>query len=391
MIRQATLRDLDGLVELERRCFDSDLISRRSFRHLLTRANASLLVADEDGALAGYALVVFNRGTALARLYSIAVDAAFRGRGVGRALLAAAEAEALARGCVSMRSEVRLDNDASLALFVGNGYRRIEELEDYYEDHMGAFRFERTLAPQLELTQVRVPYYQQTTDFTCGPACLMMAMKALDGSLRLDRRLELRLWREATSIFMASGHGGCGPFGLALSADRRGFGAELFVKQRGVFLVDTVRDPDKKEVMRVVEEDFLDRIRELDLPLHHRAARFTEVQELFNAGGIPLVLISSWRIYQERFPHWVVITGFEERFIYVHDPFVDVEQGRAVADGINMPIARSEFETMARYGRSGQRAVLVVWPRGMRRPAVTAAASEPAGNRRLPARSRRRS
>jgi ribosomal protein S18 acetylase RimI-like enzyme len=391
VIRSATLRDLDGLVELERRCFAGDLITRRSFRHLLTRANASILVADEGGALAGYALVLFSRGTALARLYSIAVDGAFRGRGLGRTLLAAAEAAALARGCVSMRSEVRLDNRASLALFEANGYRRIDELEDYYEDHMGAFRFERTLAPQLELTQVRVPYYQQTTDFTCGPASLMMAMRALDGSLRLDRRLELRLWREATSIFMAAGHGGCGPFGLALSAHRRGFGAELFVKQRGVFLVDTVRDQDKKEVMRVVEEDFLDRIRELALPLHHRAARFAEVQERFDAGGIPLVLISSWRIYEERFPHWVVITGFEERFIYVHDPFVDAEQGRTVADCINMPIARSEFETMARYGRSGQRAVVVIWPRGVRRPDVTPAPCQPAGESPPSARSRRRS
>jgi len=378
VIRQATLRDLDGLVELERRCFATDLISRRSFRYLLTRANAAILVAEEDDGLAGYALVLFSRGTALARLYSIAVDGAFRGRGIGRGLLSAAEAEALALGCVSMRSEVRLDNQASLALFEGNGYRRLEEIEDYYEDHMGAFRFERTLAPQLELTQVRVPYYQQTTDFTCGPACLMMAMKAIDGTLRIDRRLELRLWREATSIFMASGHGGCGPFGLALSAHRRGFGAELFVKQRGVFLVDTVRDPDKKEVMRLVEEDFLDRIRELDLPLHHRAARFSEVQELFDAGGIPLVLISSWRIYQERFPHWVVITGFEERFIYVHDPYVDVGQAETVADRINMPIARSEFEAMARFGRSGQRAVLVVWPRGAQRPAATDQAQQPA-------------
>jgi len=57
----------------------------------------------------------------------------------------------------------------------------------------------------------------------------MMAMKVLDGSLRLDRRLELRLWREAASIVMASGHGGCGSFGLALSAHRRGFGAALFI------------------------------------------------------------------------------------------------------------------------------------------------------------------
>jgi len=376
VIRTATIDDLDGLVELEHRCFETDRLSRRSLRYMLTRANARMLVAELGGGLAGYALVLFSRGTALARLYSIAVDGAVRGHGVGRGLLEAAEAEALSRGCVSMRSEVRRDNHASLQLFRSSGYAPFEELEDYYEDHMGALRFERTLAPQLALTQVRVPFYQQTTDFTCGPACLMMAMKSLDRGLRLDRRLELRLWREATSIFMTSGHGGCGPFGLALSAHRRGYGVELFVKQRGVFLVDTVRDPDKKEVMRVVEEDFLERIRDLHLPLHHRPARFAEVQELFESGGIPLVLISSWRIYEERFPHWVVITGFEERYIYVHDPFVDVEEGETISDCINMPIARSEFERMARYGRSGQRAVVVVWPKNGQ-PASAADARTP--------------
>ncbi len=362
-IRPAVLDDLDQLVVLENRCFDTDRLSRRSFRHMLTRANASTLIHDRDGRITGYALVLYSRGTALSRLYSIAVDADERGRGVGRALLAAAEEEALARGCVSMRSEVRRDNARSIALFEAFGYTPFEELENYYEDHMDALRFERTLAPQLALTQVRVPYYEQTTDFTCGPACLMMAMKALDPDITLDRRLELRLWREATSIFMTSGHGGCGPYGLALAAHRRGFPSGLFVKQRGPFLVDSVRQPDKKEVMRIVEEEFAERVEELAIPVHQRPIRFAEVQEMFEGGGIPLVLISSWRIYEERFPHWVVITGFEERFIYVHDPLVDRDEGETVADCVNMPIARTEFERMARYGRSGQRAVLVVWPR----------------------------
>ena len=363
MIRPATVRDIDQLTALEKRCFETDQLSRRQFRHMLTRANAGTVVFSDGDRLLGYVLVLFSRGTALARLYSIAVDHEARGRGIARQLLAAAESAATGRGCVSMRSEVRRDNSASIELFRSNGYRQFEELADYYEDHMDALRFERTLAPQLELTQVKVPYYQQSTDFTCGPACLMMAMKALDPSLRLDRRLELRLWRESTSIFMTSGHGGCGPFGLAVAVHDHGFDVELFVKQRGVFLADSVRNPAKKEVIRIVEEDYLDRIKDLGLKLHHRPARFPEVQKLFEAGGIPLVLISSWRIYQERFPHWVVITGFEERFIYTHDPFVDVGEGETVADCINMPIARGEFERMARYGRSGQRAVLVVWPR----------------------------
>lgn len=360
MIRTATLDDLDALVALEERCFTLDRISRRAFRYLLTRAHAVTLVFEEEGEILAYALTLFSRGTALARLYSIAVDGRLRGRGVGRALLETSEREALERGCVSMRSEVRRDNEASLALFRKAGYEQFEEVEDYYEDHMVALRFERTLAPQLDLARVRVPYYQQTTDFTCGPACLMMAMKALRPELSLDRRLELRLWRESTTVFMASGHGGCSPYGLAVAALSRGFTVELFVKDRSTFLVDSVRQPEKKEVMRLVEEEYLEQLEAESAPIHSRAVGFAEVQDRFAEGGIPVVLISSWRIYGERFPHWVVITGFSQDFIYVHDPFVDVEEGETVSDCVAMPIARTEFDRMARYGRSGQRAVLVV-------------------------------
>jgi ribosomal protein S18 acetylase RimI-like enzyme len=359
-IRPATLDDLDALVELENRCFATDRLSRRSFRYMLTKARASIQVWDEGGRLGGYVLVLYSKGTALARLYSIAVDDSMRGRGVGRQLLDAAEREAVDRGCVSMRSEIRRDNVASQALFERAGYRKFDEVNDYYEDHMDALRFERSLVPQPDLSRVRVPFYQQTTDFTCGPACLMMAMRALGDRVELDRRTELRLWRETTSIFMTSGHGGCGPYGLALAAHHRGFTVELFIQESGPFLIDTVRSEEKKEVMRIVEEDFLDQIESAGVPVHPRPIAFDEVQNRFEAGAIPVVLISSHRIYEERFPHWLVITGFDRDFIYAHDPFVDASEGETVADCVNMPIARSEFERMARYGRTGQRAVLIL-------------------------------
>ena len=359
-IRPATLDDLEALVALEDRCFTSDRLSRRNFRYMLTDARASTQVWDEAGTLRGYGLVLFSKGTALARLYSIAVDAEMRGRGVGGRLIAAAEAEALSRGCVTMRSEVRRDNTASLALFKRAGYEVFDEVDDYYEDHMGAIRFERTMVPRPDLSQVSVPFYQQTTDFTCGPASLMMAMRALDDSVPMDRRTELRLWRESTSIFMTSGHGGCGPYGLALAAHNRSFRVELFVQESGPFLVDTVRSEAKKEVMRVVEEDYLDQIAAAGITVHTRRIGFDEVRQRFEAGAIPLLLISSHRIYEERFPHWLVLTGFDRDFVYAHDPFVDEDEGERVADSINMPIARRELERMARYGRTGQRAVLVI-------------------------------
>jgi ribosomal protein S18 acetylase RimI-like enzyme len=363
-VRPATLGDLDALLALEQASFHGDRISRRQFRYLLTRGHAQTLVAlDPAGfGLLGYVMLLFSRGTSLARLYSIAVSGAARGHGVGRLLVQAAEAEAARNGCADLRLEVRRDNTASLALFRGMGYREFGMIEDYYEDHMGALRLQKSLAPGPDPDLVRAPFYAQTLDFTCGPAALMMAMRAVDPDLKLDRRLELRVWREATTIFMASGHGGCGPYGLALAAARRGHEVELLVRDKGVAFFDSVRSKDKKRVMQLVQEDMVEELEQLRVPIVHGPVNVAGLEARFNAGRVPVVLISSVRIYAERFPHWVTVTGFDERFIYVHDPLVDVEEGERAVDSVNMPILRRDFERMARYGRAGLQAAVIVGP-----------------------------
>ncbi len=360
-IRDGTLADIDALVRLEDASFETDRLSRRQFRYMLTRARArTLLAEDAQGALLGYVLVLFSRGTSVARLYSIAVAKLARGLGVARALVAAAEAAAWEQERAYMRLEIRRDNRASQALFEGTGYRRFGVLSDYYEDHMEALRYEKTLSPDLKPELQRVPFYEQTLEFTCGPSCLMMAMHALKPELVLDRTLELRIWREATTIFMTSGHGGCGPFGLALAARRRGFAVEVFINDPGVPLVDSVRSPEKKEVMRLVHEDMQSEVRRLGIPVHYETLGLDRLEERFAAGAVPMVLISSYRIYQEKFPHWVVVTGFDAHFVYVHDPFVDYENGESTLDSIDMPIQREEFSRMSRYGRVGLQAVLLI-------------------------------
>ncbi len=360
MIRPAELRDVDALVAIENRCFTTDRLSRRSFRHILTRGHAATLLEEEAGAIRGYVMVLFHVGTSLARLYSIAVAPEWRRRGIGPALIEAAERAAKEEGCVSMRLEIRRDNAASIALFRRFGYRQFGTYADYYEDHMEALRFEKTLVPHLNPDRVNVPYYRQTLDFTCGPAALLMAMKSLKPALEVDRRLELRLWRESTSVFMTSGHGGCGPYGLALSAHRRGFAVEVYVTEESEMFVDSVRSAEKKEVIRLVQEDFIAELEDTGVPVHFRRLGIGEMREAFEDGGLPVVLISSYRIYGEKFPHWVVVTGFDDRFVYVHDPFVDTEKGKSPTDCMCLPILQAEFERMARYGRSGLRAALIL-------------------------------
>jgi ribosomal protein S18 acetylase RimI-like enzyme/predicted double-glycine peptidase len=362
MIRAATLNDIEDLVRLEQKCFDTDKLSRRSFRHMLTRAHAATFVfeAADVKRLCGYVMVLFHTGTSLARLYSIAVDPQCRGQGIGRQLVQEAERASIENDCVLLRLEVRRDNVASISLFTSLGYRQFGLYPDYYEDHMEALRYEKKLQPKLKPELKAVPYYRQTLEFTCGPAALMMAMHTLDSTQPLERREEIRLWRESTTVYMTSGHGGCGPYGLALAAYHRGFDVEVFVNEEGVLFIDSVRNEDKKEVLRIVEEDFLEQLEQLPVKYHQRRITLGEMREAFDNGGVPVVLISSYRIYHEKFPHWVVVTGFDDKFVYVHDPYVDEEKGKTSLDTTNMPILQKDFERMSRYGKSGQRAALIL-------------------------------
>ncbi len=147
MIRPANLSDLDALVQLEARCFDTDRVSRRSFHYLLTRGHAMLLVDEEHNGLRGYALIRFQARSARARLYSIAIDHEHRSRGIGRALLAAAEDTARKHGASSMRLEIRKDNHVAARLYGKMGYQPFGTYLDYYADHMDALRMEKTLIP----------------------------------------------------------------------------------------------------------------------------------------------------------------------------------------------------------------------------------------------------
>ncbi|MEK9751965.1 MAG: GNAT family N-acetyltransferase/peptidase C39 family protein [Rhodospirillaceae bacterium] len=362
-IRDATLRDIPALDRLERTCFDSDRLSPRSFRNILQHGNAALIVDDDGDSIAGYGLILFHRNTSMARLYSFAVDPGHRRRGIAKRLLQRGEEVARERGWVSMRLEVRADNAAAIRFYEKEGYQKFSTYPDYYEDHMDALRMEKALVGHLPLDLAPVPYYPQSLEFTCGPACLMMAMKALDPEVTLDRTLEMRLWREATTVFMTSGHGGCGPFGMALSLWRRGFEVEVHVSEDIELFVEGVRDEDKKEVIRLVHSDFLSEIENTDIRLNYGPLSLADIRARFDQGRIPIILVSSYRLTGSKAPHWMVITGFDEHYVYLHEPYVDVEVGETETVCIGIPIANQEFERMARYGRSKQYALLLGGPK----------------------------
>lgn len=145
-VRTARADDVEALVAIENEAFDSDRLSRRSLRRLVASPSAAVIVAADRG-IVGYCAVLFRRGSRVARLYSLAVRPNVARRGIGRLLLAAAEAETARRGRTALRLEVRDTNARALGLYEKSGYRGLGRLESYYADGAAALRCEKPLAP----------------------------------------------------------------------------------------------------------------------------------------------------------------------------------------------------------------------------------------------------
>jgi ribosomal protein S18 acetylase RimI-like enzyme len=372
-IRRATLADLPALVDLER-VFPGDRISRPSLARFVDQPSADVWVAERDGEVVGDAVVTYRRGFLSARVYTLAVAPHARGLGVGRALLERVERGAKERGCVTVRLEVREDNEAALALYRRGGYQSAGSTSDYYEDGSAARRLRKRLVGG-DAHLLVVPYYAQSLEFTCGPAALMMAMRAVGWSGPISPEQELAIWREATTVFMLAGHGGTSAQGLAVAARRRGLAPSVWVDAPGPAFLDTVRAPDKKAVIELAHRSFEAELARDGVSV--RVGEFTadDVVAALRRGQVPVVLVSGARLYAERVPHWVAVTGWDSDHLYVHDPHVP--EGGELADGLHLPLPRSEFAALARYGRARHRAMVLVGPGGDGPQARPARASGP--------------
>lgn len=361
-IRKARASDVDDLAAIEKAVFSGDRLSRRSFRQFIERETAEMLVAENDGHVAGYAVVLFRKGSGVARLYSIAVGPFFGSLGIGRQLLAAAEEAAYEHDRMMLRLEVREDNQRAIRIYEQAGYRKIGREPDYYEDGATALRYEKTLRGDVP-TATRVPFYQQTCEFTCGPCCLMMAMANFDRGFVPDPVMEIRLWREATTVFMMSGPGGCEPFGLAVAGYESGLAAEIFVSFHGALFLQSVRSEEKRRVMELAQVDFRRRAELYGIPVNYRPFGIDDIRSALGEGKLLLVLISGFLMFGKKVPHWVLAIGDDGDHILIHDPWVEDERQETILDAANIPVPYGIFMNMAQFGRDGLRAAITLGKR----------------------------
>lgn len=164
-----------------------------------------------------------------------------------------------------------------------------------------------------------IPFYRQHYDFTCGPACLMMAMKYLDESRVLSKELEIDIWREANLVAVP----GTSRYGLAYSAASRGFCARVASNTGGIDFVEKIDPPLDDEAMDLLRSQFSERqIRCRNLGVRESRAPFTlrTLRAALVRNHVPLIVTSTWFYSGEDLPHWVVVTGIDDGKLSFFNP-----------------------------------------------------------------------
>ncbi len=157
-LRRATLADLDRILEIERFSFSAPWPREYLAQHL---GDDGFVVLEYDGLVVGYTVVGIKIPSFLARLerrtralltgqepqepppvghiLNIAVDPAFRRRGLGQRLLEYALDYCRQLGAERVELEVRTGNSAAIALYQKHGFVIRERVPFYYSDGEDAF------------------------------------------------------------------------------------------------------------------------------------------------------------------------------------------------------------------------------------------------------------
>ena len=129
-LRDMTPMDVPTVVDIERASYTIPW-SEATFRGLLRRRDAEMIIADADGTIIGYAAFwcVVDQG----ELGNVAVDARWRGAGIGARLVEEVLHRAARRGVREVFLEVRPSNAVARRLYEQLGFRPVGRRRNYYQ------------------------------------------------------------------------------------------------------------------------------------------------------------------------------------------------------------------------------------------------------------------
>lgn len=145
MIRRFQPSDLAAILKIEKASFGAYAWPAPVFREYARERPGVFLVAEADGAVAGYAIASIAKDRA--EIASIAVLPRHRGRRIAFRLLKRSVRAVQRLGARAVWLMVRRDNGAAIALYRKIGFHRTATMRGYYEDGATAWRMKLAIAP----------------------------------------------------------------------------------------------------------------------------------------------------------------------------------------------------------------------------------------------------
>ena len=163
-----------------------------------------------------------------------------------------------------------------------------------------------------DLPKLDVPYFEQTRYSTCGPAALMMVMKFWDNSFELSKRVENKIWLSSNPFIF---FGGTLQFGLAKTAKKFGYKVEIYQKTQ-------ISNSRSFGILYYSEKRFINNPGRLKIPIYFGRVILEVIYESLKKGIPPIVFLNLEPIIGENVLHWLVVTGADDKEVYVNDPYV---------------------------------------------------------------------
>jgi len=166
---------------------------------------------------------------------------------------------------------------------------------------------------------LNIPFYRQHFDFTCGPASLMMAMKYLDRTLCLGKDMEIDLWREGNLVALLA----TSRYGLAYSAAIRGFCVKITSNTGGLDFVDMLVPPLNGPDLQILKDHVSERkcrCRKLGVRERKESVTGETLRTALSFNHVPLLITNSSYFSNDNLPHWIAVTGIDEKFLSFNNP-----------------------------------------------------------------------
>jgi ribosomal protein S18 acetylase RimI-like enzyme len=147
LYRRYKPEDFAALYAIEEACFQPPLrFGRQYMRQFLDNPDAATWIAEQDGRMAGFAIVEWmqDENAIVAYIQTIEVAAGQRRQGVGGELLRQAEASASAAGARTIWLHVDAENSAAIHLYERRGYAGQGRAEHYYARNRAALVYSKS-------------------------------------------------------------------------------------------------------------------------------------------------------------------------------------------------------------------------------------------------------